>query len=97
VKAVRVSPDEGRPHGIHYTLTLHGADGERVVGYDNAHRPDIGTGPARRSRRRSRGRDHRHFHGRVTWYDFETPVKLMEDFWSDVQKVLEEEGVPWTA
>lgn len=79
-----------------YSLTMHGAGGERVLGYDNAHRPDIGAGPARRSRRRGRGRDHRHLRGRVTWYDFETPVKLLEDFWYDVQKILEEEGVPWT-
>ena len=26
-----------RPHGIRYSLTLHNKDGQRVLGYDNAH------------------------------------------------------------
>ena len=26
-----------RPHGLNYSLTLHAADGERLVGFDNAH------------------------------------------------------------
>ena len=95
VKAVRVPPDEGKPQGISYTLTMHGPGGERLLGYDNAHLPDIGTGPARKSRRRRKGRDHRHFRGRVTWYHFESPVKLIEDFWKDVEKILEDEGVTW--
>ena len=30
-----VSPE--KPHGIDYSLTLHGPDGERLVGFDNAH------------------------------------------------------------
>jgi hypothetical protein len=96
VKAFRVPPDDCRPQGINYSLSMHRPGGKRIVGYDNAHPPKIGRGPARRSLRRSRGCDHRHFRGRITWYDFESPVKLMEDFWTDVQTMLEEEGVPWT-
>ena len=26
-----------KPHGLDYTLTLHGPDGGRLVGFDNAH------------------------------------------------------------
>jgi hypothetical protein len=26
-----------KPHGPDYSLTLHGLDGERLVGFDNAH------------------------------------------------------------
>jgi hypothetical protein len=26
-----------RPHGLDYSLTLHGKDNERLVGFDNAH------------------------------------------------------------
>ena len=26
-----------KPHGLDYSLALHGPDGERVVGFDNAH------------------------------------------------------------
>jgi hypothetical protein len=35
VTRVPVSPE--KPHGIDYSLTLHGPDGERLVGFDNAH------------------------------------------------------------
>ena len=35
VTRVPVSPE--KPHGLDYSLTLHGPDGERLVGFDNAH------------------------------------------------------------
>ena len=35
VRRVPVTPE--KPHGIDYSLTLHGPDGERLVGFDNAH------------------------------------------------------------
>ena len=96
VKAFRVPPDDERPQGINYTLTMHRPGGKRILGYDNAHYPNIGSGPARKSRQIGRGCDHRHYRDRITWYDFRSPVKLMEDFWRDVEIILEEEGVPWT-
>jgi predicted transcriptional regulator len=33
----RVPVSREKPHGIDYSLTLHGSDGERLVGFDNAH------------------------------------------------------------
>ena len=78
-----------------YSLTLHRPAGERVLGYDNAHYPPIGSGPARKSQRARRGHDHRHRRNRIMWYDFESAAKLMEDFWDDVGSLLREEGVPW--
>jgi hypothetical protein len=54
VTRVPASPE--KPHGLNYSLTLHGPDGERLVGFDNAHpvaRPKRG-GP----------QDHRHRCGR---------------------------------
>ncbi|MCW6512005.1 toxin-antitoxin system TumE family protein [Lichenifustis flavocetrariae] len=33
----RVPPAPSRPHGLVYSLTLHGPDGERIMGFDNAH------------------------------------------------------------
>jgi hypothetical protein len=96
VKAFRVPPDALRPQGLNYSLTMHRPGGRRILGYDNAHHPRIGSGPAARSQRETRGCDHRHFRERVTWYDFESAAKLMEDFWKDAQAILEEEGVPWT-
>lgn len=95
VTAIRVAPDEGRPHGISYSLTLHSPGGERILGYDNAHFPPIGSGPAQKSFRKSRAYDHRHRRNRITWYAFDSAPKLMEDFWNDVQSLLKEEGVPW--
>ena len=35
VKRVTVTP--ARPHGFKYSLTLHDASGNRLVGFDNAH------------------------------------------------------------
>jgi uncharacterized protein DUF6516 len=35
VTRVSVSPE--KPHGLDYSLTLHRPDGERLVGFDNAH------------------------------------------------------------
>jgi hypothetical protein len=95
VRAIRVPVDEMRPHGINYTLTMHRPGGSRILGYDNAHVPKIGSGPAKRSLREGRGCDHRHYRSRITWYDFESPAKLIEDFWTDVRALMKEEGVPW--
>jgi hypothetical protein len=47
---VPVSPE--KPHGIDYSLTLHGPEGGRLVGFDNAH-------PAARQKRGA-PLDHRH-------------------------------------
>jgi hypothetical protein len=46
----RVPVSTQKPHGLDYSLTLHGPDGERLVGFDNAH--SVGK------RRRSEARDH---------------------------------------
>jgi hypothetical protein len=50
VTRVPASPE--RPHGLDYSLTLHGPNGERLVGFDNAH-------PVKRQRR-GEPQDHRH-------------------------------------
>ncbi len=34
----QVLPTSEKPHGLDYSLSLHGRDGERLVGFDNAHR-----------------------------------------------------------
>jgi predicted transcriptional regulator len=46
----QVAPSPERPRGISYSLTLHAADGERLVGYDDAHAVSAGSGPGRRAR-----------------------------------------------
>ena len=33
----KVEPTPEKPHGLDYSLTLHAEDGERLVGFDDAH------------------------------------------------------------
>lgn len=56
VLGVPISPE--RPHGIGYSLTLHGPNGERLVGFDNAH-PAAGQ-------KYGEPQDHRHPQASVT-------------------------------
>jgi hypothetical protein len=48
VRRVTVTP--GRPHGLYYSLTLHGKDNERLVGFDNAHARRYSAGPGGKAR-----------------------------------------------
>ena len=88
----RVEPTPERPHGLRYALTLHDPDGERLVGFDNAHgvRPlgsRFGRAPA----------EHDHWHrgrgdaGRT--YKFTTADQLLADFFDAVRRALEERGI----
>jgi hypothetical protein len=83
VTRVPVSPK--KPHGLDYSLTLHGPDGERLVGFDNAH-PAAGG-------RRGGPYDHRHRLRTVKVYDYRDAATLLGDFWSTVDAVLRERGV----
>jgi hypothetical protein len=82
VKRVPVSPE--KPHGLDYSLTLHGPDGERLVGFDNAHPVE---------RRRGEPQDHRHRLRTVRPYEYQDAAKLLADFWTTVDAVLRERGV----
>jgi hypothetical protein len=52
----------GKPHGLDYSLTLHGPDGERLVGFDNPHP----VGP----QRSGSPRDHQHRLRTVRPYEY---------------------------
>jgi hypothetical protein len=82
VTRVPVSP--AKPHGLDYSLTLHGPGGERLVGFDNAH-------PVRRRRRPAH--DHRHRLRTVKAYEYRDAAALLADFWREVDAVLRERGV----
>ena len=81
-----------RPHGLRYAFSLHDPDGNRLVGFDNAHsvRP-VG------SRFHQASEEHDHWHrtgddpGRP--YAFTTADQLLADFFAEVQRVLEERGI----
>ena len=83
VTRVPVSPE--KPHGLDYSLTLHGPDGERLGGFDNAH-------PVGR-RKRGEPQDHRHRLRTVRPYDYQDAASLIVDFWETVDAVLKERGV----
>lgn len=83
VTQVPVSPE--KPHGLDYSLTLHGPDGERLVGFDNAH-PIKG-------RKRGSPQDHRHRLRVVGTYEYQDAATLLADFWTAVDGILREKGV----
>jgi len=87
----RIEPTAERPHGISYSLTFHGPDGRRLMGYDNAHNPPRRGG---RHAERQAAFDHWHRdetdHGRP--YQFETAEKLITDFFDEIERILEEQN-----
>lgn len=82
------TPD--KPHGLEYSITLHGPDGTRLIGYDNAHPVRETAGPAGRG---TAQRDHRHRHGTTRPYRYKDAATLLADFWREVEVVLKERGV----
>lgn len=78
-----------RPDGISYSLTMHRPTGERILGYDNAHPLTIKRGMGSQ---RTPTCDHRHRRDRIEPYEFRDAETLLQDFWSDVEAVLQEEG-----
>ena len=78
-----------RPHGLNYSLTLHGPDGNSLVGFDNAHAVRESHGPGGKSRG---ALDHKHRMETVRPYRFKDAATLVEDFWAEVDKVLKEKG-----
>ena len=86
----RVPTTPEKPHGLDYTLTLHGPDGTRLVGFDNAHPVRPRAGPSGRHQARY---DHRHRHRTIRPYDYQDAGTLLADFWAEVDMVLKEKGV----
>ena len=65
--------DAGRPHRLKYRLNYCVADGSTLVRYDNEH----GKG------------DHKHLAGKEEPYQFQDIDTLLNDFWKDVDAILE--------
>jgi hypothetical protein len=89
VKQVAVSPE--RPHGLNYSLTLHDEDGERLLGFDNAHAVREGSGPEARTRIEY---DHKHSGEKVRFYAYADAVTLLADFWTEVEAILQKRSNP---
>jgi hypothetical protein len=86
----RLTANEAKPHGLDYSLTLHGPDGERLVGFDNAHSVRRTSGPSGKA---GTAPDHRHRLKMVRPYEYQDAAALLADFWAAVEQVLRERGV----
>jgi len=88
----RIDPTPARPHGLRYSFTLHGPEGTRLVGFDNAHAvAPLGS----RYRKKTVATDHWHRTaddpGRR--YTFVSVEQLVDDFFDEVERVLTERGI----
>jgi len=83
----QVEPGPEWPHGIKYSLTLHGPGNERLVGFDNAHAVRKTGGP---SGKRKAANDHRHRFKTIRPYTYDNALQLIDDFWRAVDQVLQE-------
>ncbi len=81
----QVTPTPEKPHGLDYSLTLHGQNGDRLVGSDNAH--PVGK------QEHGDPQDHRHRMRTVKPYEYSDAATLLADFWTEVDAVLKERGV----
>jgi len=91
--AVRRTPaTHQRPHGISYALVLRPkAGGAPWVRFDNAHAVE----------QRGKGRKHvvydhwhRTTHDEGRPYHFTTALQLLDDFWREVKRTLNEKDIP---
>jgi hypothetical protein len=83
-----------RPHGISYALVFRPKlGGKPYVKFDNAHGVDHRGG---QHVRKAKAFDHWHSTdtdpGRP--YQFTTSAQLLEDFWREVKRVMNEKGIP---
>jgi len=85
--AHKVPASTSKPHGLDYSLTLHGLNGDRLVGFDNAH-PVAGQS-------RGTAHDHKHRLRTVRPHEYTDAAALLAAFWQEVESVMRERGV-WT-
>ena len=87
-----VEATKTRPHGLSYSFTLHAPDGTRLMGFDNAHGAPA---PGAKVRKRSPASDHWHRTendpGRP--YAFKDAETLLQDFFREVRRALNERGI----
>jgi len=91
IEAQRVPASAGKPAGIDYSLCLFSPENERLLGYDNAHPIRVGTGPGAR---RTVVHDHVHKAEAIKSYAYASAEALLIDFWTGVERILKQRGVP---
>ena len=77
------------PHGVGYSFTLHTPEGERVLGFDNAH-PVLRLGNQLVAAPVASDHWHRDGNDPGRPYDFVSAEQLIIDFFSAVEKRLNE-------
>jgi hypothetical protein len=88
VEAKKVEPTMNIAHGVKYGLTLHDKYGTRVLGYDSAR----SVKPPKRGfagRRLAYEHRHRTPSDKGIAYAFESPRKLLEDFFAETDRVIQ--------
>lgn len=89
-EARRVAVTPQRPQGLRYSLTLHGRDNRRLVGFDNSHSVRRVEGPGGKA---PAAFDHRHGLRSLRPYTYRDAATLVADFWAEVDFVLKEKGI----
>ena len=79
------------PYGIAYSLTLHAPNGKRLLGFDNAH-PVPHRGGRFVKPRVAADHWHRTANDEGRAYDFVSVEKLLEDFFTEAERILREQG-----
>lgn len=82
-----VTPSQDRPHGVRYALTLHDRVGKRILGFDNAHAVKYGE-KSNVVPKRYYDHWHRDKNDVGRPYQYKNAGKLLEDFWKEVEKIL---------
>ncbi len=90
IHAWRVAQTELIPHGIRYALTLHDKGGNRVMGFDNAHAVKPANNYKYAGRVLPYDHKHRHVSDHGVPYEFSDAYQLLKDFFSAVDRVLQE-------
>ncbi len=96
INAHEVEPSKERPHGIKYEMSLHDEEGERLLGFDNAHAiKDERRGQYSTHRKMTKW-DHKHKLRDIAVvipYEYVSAEQLLEDFWAAVDEALNLEGL----
>ena len=83
----RVTPSERVPHGMAYSLTLHAPEGQRLIGFDNAHAvPHVGGRYVKAPVQADHW--HRTLDDPGRPYVFVSVEQLLVDFYSEVERTL---------
>jgi hypothetical protein len=91
----RVKAAKERPHGLSYSFTLHAPDGTRLVGFDNAHGV-LPTGGRFKPKPPASDHWHRTETDPGRPYQFRNAETLIDDFFNEVERVLNERGIGTT-